>query len=128
MDVGDSDLEEIGGTASGEILVMAEPVRAICSIFKMVFNAHYFKMFMRKRLEKLHGIINLSDSYNETDGISLMMAKLTVEEAADLQMQRQRDESTRQRKGKEVAGPSGAAEPDGDGELISPKIHRVNLD
>ncbi|KAL2509721.1 hypothetical protein Fot_33368 [Forsythia ovata] len=91
----------------------------------MAFNAHYFKMLKRKRLEKLQGVINLSDSDSEVEGIPLMMAKLTVEEAADLQ--RQREESARQRKCKWMAGSSGVIESGDDGESISPRTHRVNL-
>ncbi|KAL2488710.1 Uncharacterized protein Fot_42002 [Forsythia ovata] len=37
------------------------------------------------------------------------------------------EDDTRQRKGKGVAGPFGVAEPDGDGESISPRTYRVNL-
>ncbi|KAL2515508.1 Uncharacterized protein Fot_29479 [Forsythia ovata] len=82
------------GTATEEIVVMAEPVRAICSLSKTAFNANYFKMLERKRLEQLYGVINLSDSNCEAEGIHLMMAKLTAEEAADLH--KQMEENARQ--------------------------------
>ncbi|KAL2516414.1 hypothetical protein Fot_30385 [Forsythia ovata] len=125
VDCGDNDLEEIGENASEEIVVMAEPVRAICYLSKVVFNANYFKMLRRKQLEQLYGVINLSDSDSETEGIPLLMTKLMVEEDADLQ--KQREESARQRKGKGIAVHFGAAESDGDGESISLRTYRINI-
>ncbi|KAL2553653.1 hypothetical protein Fot_07272 [Forsythia ovata] len=62
IDCGDSDLEEIGRTDLKEIVVIVEPVRAICPVTKMAFNANYFKMLRRKRLEQFYEVINLSDS------------------------------------------------------------------
>ncbi|KAL2552285.1 Uncharacterized protein Fot_05904 [Forsythia ovata] len=103
-DSGGSDLEEDGESALGEIVAMAEPVRAIFSVSKIAFNANYFKMLRKKRLEQLYGVINSSDSDSEAEGNPLMMAKLTAEEVANLQ--KQREESMRQRKGKGVAGSS----------------------
>ncbi|KAL2557668.1 hypothetical protein Fot_02407 [Forsythia ovata] len=82
-------------------------------------------MLRRKRLEKLCGVINLSDSNSEAEGTQLVMAKLTVEEVADLH--KQREEIARQRKGNGVAGLSGEAKLGGDGESISLRTHRVNL-
>ncbi|KAL2557550.1 hypothetical protein Fot_02289 [Forsythia ovata] len=103
VDSGDSDLEGIGGNAPEKILVMAEPVRAICSISKLAFNANYFKILRKKRLEQLYGVINLSDSDSEAEMIHLMMAKLIAKEATDLQ--KQREESLTQQKVKESSWP-----------------------
>ncbi|KAL2557724.1 hypothetical protein Fot_02463 [Forsythia ovata] len=125
VDIGDSDLEEIGGNAPRKIVVMAEPVRAICSISKLDFNANYFKILRKKHLEQLYGVINLSDSDSEAEMIHLMMAKLIAKEATDLQ--KQREESLTQQKVKWVAGPSDAVESSGDGEFISPRTYRVTL-
>ncbi|KAL2549645.1 hypothetical protein Fot_11175 [Forsythia ovata] len=83
-------------------------------------------MLRRKRLEQLYGVINLSDPGSKVEGILLMMAKLMTEKAAD--MQKQMGESARQRKGKRIAGPSGAVESGSDGESISHRTHRVNLE
>ncbi|KAL2483153.1 hypothetical protein Fot_44597 [Forsythia ovata] len=91
----------------------------------MAFNANYFKMLRRKRLEQLYGVINLSDSDSEVEEIPLMMVKLIAEEAANLHMQR--EESAMQRKCKRIAGPSGVIESGDDGESITPRTHRVNL-
>ncbi|KAL2528034.1 hypothetical protein Fot_20635 [Forsythia ovata] len=104
---------------------MAEPVKATCSISKLAFNANYFKMLRKKRLKQLYGIINISDSDSEAEGIRLMMAKLTAEEIVDLQ--KQKEESLTQQKVKGVAGPSGVVESGGEGESISSRTHMVNL-
>ncbi|KAL2529820.1 hypothetical protein Fot_22421 [Forsythia ovata] len=114
-----------GRTALGEIVVIAEPVRAIYSVFKMVFNTNYFKMLRRKQLEQLYRVMNLSDCDSEAEGIPLMMVKLTAEEATDLQ--RQMEESVRQRICKGITGPSKVVEFGDDGESISPRTHMVNL-
>ncbi|KAL2557818.1 hypothetical protein Fot_02557 [Forsythia ovata] len=53
------------------------------------------------------------------------MAKLTAEEAIDLQ--KQREESTRQQKGKWIAGPSGVENLVMMGSLLARESHRVNL-
>ncbi|KAL2520849.1 hypothetical protein Fot_24772 [Forsythia ovata] len=53
-----------------------------------------------------------------------MIAKLTAEDAVDLQ--KMMEESARQRKGKWIDGPSRVVEFYDDGESISPRIHRVN--
>ncbi|KAL2493735.1 hypothetical protein Fot_37492 [Forsythia ovata] len=81
---GSSSLEEIGGTTLEEIVVTVEPVRAICAISKMAFNANYFRLIRKKQIEQFFGEINLSDSDSEAEWINLMMAKLTTEELADL--------------------------------------------
>ncbi|KAL2551684.1 hypothetical protein Fot_05303 [Forsythia ovata] len=125
MDCSDSDLEETRGTAMGKIVVMAEPVSEICSVSKIDFNVNYFKMLRRKRLEKLYGVINLSDSDNEAEEIHLMIAKLTAEEATNLQ--KQKEEITGRQKGKRIVGPFRAAESGGNGKSVIPKTHRVNL-
>ncbi|KAL2558180.1 hypothetical protein Fot_02919 [Forsythia ovata] len=105
------------------MLVMAEPIKAMCAISKMAFNANYFRLIRKMRIEQFTRVIILGNSDDEADGITLMMAKLTLEEAADLQMQKK--EGSRQKKGKWVAGPSKVMNPCGG--RISPRTHRVNL-
>ncbi|KAL2508812.1 hypothetical protein Fot_32459 [Forsythia ovata] len=125
VDSGDSDLEEIGENAPGEIVVMVEPIWAICSISKLSFNANYFKMLRKKHLQQLCGVINLSDYDSDAEEIYLTIGKPTAEKVVDLQ--KQREESLKRWKDKGVAGPSGRGESGGDGEFISHRTHRINL-
>ncbi|KAL2508664.1 hypothetical protein Fot_32311 [Forsythia ovata] len=105
---------------------MAEPIRAVNSISKMTFNVNYFRMLRKKQIEQFFGVINLSDSDSEEERINLMMEKLTIEEAGDLQ--KQNEDSMKQRKGKRVAGPSGVVDSGGEGKTISPRTRRLTPD
>ncbi|KAL2494817.1 hypothetical protein Fot_38574 [Forsythia ovata] len=89
----------------------------------MAFNANYFRLIRKKRVEKFTGVINLGDSDNKTEETTLMMDKLTPNEAVDLH--RQKEEGSRQKKGKGVAGPK-VMNP-GEGGRISSRTHMVNL-
>ncbi|KAL2493707.1 hypothetical protein Fot_37464 [Forsythia ovata] len=92
-------------TALEDIVVMAEPVKAIFLISKLAYNASYFRMVRKKRIENLTEVLNLGNSDSETEEINFIMAKLTPEEAVNLQ--KQMKESLRQKKGKWVAESSG---------------------
>ncbi|KAL2489593.1 Uncharacterized protein Fot_42885 [Forsythia ovata] len=66
---------------------MAEPIRAVCLISKLVFNVNYFRMVGKKRIEQFTGVIHLGDFESEVEIINFMMEKLTPEETADLNKQ-----------------------------------------
>ncbi|KAL2508673.1 hypothetical protein Fot_32320 [Forsythia ovata] len=98
--MGGGNFEEVGRTAPRDILVMVEPVRAICPISKLDFDTNYFRMARKKWIEQFTGVINLGDSDSKADEMNFVMEKLTPEEATDIR--KQRDESLRMAKEKGV--------------------------